>query len=148
MTTADSSTCPPPSLLLPTDFLKLVMLGVQTHIQSPLPEVRHIGMAVGEVLMNSLQGTTSAAADSDGDHQRLEFEYPTSEATEAIKKLGRPVAKQEQELKQGSRTGREETTAGGRETTAGKGAEESGGVTGGKKGRIGQLEVRLLWAAD
>ena len=33
------------------------MMGVQVHIQSPLPEVRHIGMVVGESLMNLLHNT-------------------------------------------------------------------------------------------
>ena len=104
--------------------------------------------------MNSLQGTTSAAttADPDSEHRKLEFEYPVSEATEAIKKLGRPVVEQERELEEGRRAvegGRKVQGAEGcgEEAMVRKGAEGSGGAAGAKGGRkekIGQFEVSLL----
>lgn len=84
----------PIHLAYSTGFLKLLMSGIETHVQCPLPEVRHVGMVVGECLMNQLHPT------KDEEH-RLKFDYPISAETETIRKLARPVAEQEAELLKG-----------------------------------------------
>jgi hypothetical protein len=131
-------------------YLKLIMMGVQTHIQSPLPAVRHTGMAVGEVLMNSLHETPS---DPDSEHKALDFEYPAGPATEAIKKLGRPVAEQERELQGGRRgvEGGEKEAAGSVGDTGGKtvvGDTKQDPGIGGERERFGEGYARAVDCSD
>ncbi len=92
-------------------LLKQLLSGVQAHIQSPLPEVRHVGMVVAECLMNKLtrspsakegvakEGVEAEEEEEEDDGQRgLKFEYPPSPETDAIAKLARPIVEQEEEL--------------------------------------------------
>lgn len=69
------------------------MTGIQVHIQSPLPEVRHVGMAVGQTLMNLLHPTTKES-------NRLKFDYEPSPDTASIERLARPLEEQEKELRE------------------------------------------------
>ena len=66
------------------------MQGVQAHIDSPLQEWRHIGMAVGECLMNRLNPTAK---------HKLSFDYQPSSSVAALRKLSRPLDEQERELR-------------------------------------------------
>ena len=75
-----------------TALQQLTLTGIQAHIESPLEQVRHIGMAVGECVMNRFNP-------SDYKH-KLKFEYTTNQDIESIKALCRPIAVQEKELKQ------------------------------------------------
>ena len=70
---------------------KLVMDGVQAHLESALNEQRHIGMAVGECVINKLNPV-------DEEHQ-LKFEYETNDDLTALKLLARSIPEQEAELK-------------------------------------------------
>lgn len=74
-----------------TALQRLAMTGIQTHIESPLEHIRHVGMVVGECVMNSFNL-------SDEKH-KLKFDYPTTQDIESIKALSRPIAIQEKELK-------------------------------------------------
>ena len=62
------------------------------HIESPLPEVRHVGMAVGQCLMNLLHPTNK---ESNG----LNFDYKPSPDTDSIEELVRPLDEQERKLR-------------------------------------------------
>lgn len=73
-------------------ILKLLMAGVEVHMQTPLLDVRHLGMAVGECLMNKLHKTTE-------DEPPLKLDYKASPEVIAVTKLAQPIAKQEEELK-------------------------------------------------
>ena len=66
------------------------MGGVQAHLESALPEQRHIGMVVGECLINNLNPL-------DEKHQ-LKFEYEANDELIALKLLARPISEQEAEL--------------------------------------------------
>lgn len=74
-----------------TALQRLAMAGIQTHIESPLEQVRHIGMVVGECLMNKFNSL-------DKEH-RLKFDYATTQDIENIKELSKPLTLQEEELK-------------------------------------------------
>ena len=78
------------------------MSGVQAHIQIPLEEVRYIGMAVGQTLMNMLHQTVSNLP-------KLKFDYEPTPDTIAMEKLARPLEEQEEELRKirGVETGSE-----------------------------------------
>jgi len=67
------------------------MSGVEAHIQCPLPDMRHIGMVVGEKIVNMLSDT------SDKEHA-LKFDYSSNSLSQTIGKLARPIAEQEEEL--------------------------------------------------
>ena len=71
------------------------MAGIEAHIQSPLEGVRQVGMAVGEVLMNTLCPT-----DSD---KKLQFEYQPSGDVQALVRLSRPLAEIQKELERSQR---------------------------------------------
>lgn len=60
-----------------------VMAAIQTHIDSPVTEIRHVGMVVGEQLMNWLHP---------GGAHPLAFEYEPSAVTEELRKLARCVS--------------------------------------------------------
>lgn len=109
------------------DFLKVLMSGVQAHIQSPIAEVRHIGMSVGQSLMNMLHHTTD-------DAHKLKFDYEPNSDTTAIEKLARPVQEQEEELRK-RRKEREEDGRGGEKVGGGGGG--GGGKVGGGGGKVG-----------
>ena len=66
------------------------MSGVQAHLDDPLPDVRHIGMAVGECVFNKLNR-------EDSEHQ-LKFEYETNDEIAALKLLARSISEQEKDL--------------------------------------------------
>lgn len=61
---------------------RLVMSGIQTHIGSPLEDTRHIGMAVGETLMNRFNQSLPNS-------QRLCFDYQPSPEIQAVLQLAR-----------------------------------------------------------
>ncbi len=75
-------------------LLKLTMSGVEIHIQSPLDDVRRVGMAVGECLINKLNKASLE------EKNKLKFEYVGTPETEAIEKLARPISEQEEDLKE------------------------------------------------
>lgn len=75
---------------LKTKLQSVAMQGVQAHIDSPLQEWRHIGMAVGECLMNRLNPTAK---------HKLSFDYQPSSSVAALRKLSRPLDEQERELR-------------------------------------------------
>lgn len=56
------------------------MAGLQAHLDSPLQERRHIGMAVGEGAMHWLNPS---------DSHHLKFEYEPSEEVRAVQLLAR-----------------------------------------------------------
>ena len=66
------------------------MSGVQAHLDDPLPDVRHIGMAVGECVFNKLNR-------EDSEHQ-LKFEYETNDEIADLKLLARSISEQEKDL--------------------------------------------------
>lgn len=68
------------SLCLPSALQRLVMAGLQAHLDSPLQERRHIGMAVGEGAMHWLNPS---------DSHHLKFEYEPSEEVRAVQLLAR-----------------------------------------------------------
>ena len=65
---------------LPSALLRLVMAGLQAHLDSPLQERRHLGMAVGEGAMHWLNPS---------DSHHLKFEYEPSEEVRAVQQLSR-----------------------------------------------------------
>ena len=67
----------------PPELQRLTMAGIEAHIQSPLEGVRQVGMAVGEVLMNTLCPTD--------DDKRLQFEYQPNSEVQALLRLSRPL---------------------------------------------------------
>lgn len=56
------------------------MAGLQVHLDSPLKERRHVGMAVGEGVMACLNPS---------DKLQLKFEYEPTEEVRAIQQLAR-----------------------------------------------------------
>ncbi len=73
-------------------FVKVLMSGIQVHVESPQPEVRHVGMAVGQILMNLLHPSTK-------EKDQLKFDYASSPDVNSIEKLARPLEEQESELR-------------------------------------------------
>lgn len=67
------------------------MAGIEAHIESPLQDVRHVGMVIGEFLMNTFNSSDQL--------QKLSFNYEPSEETAALQTLTRPLAEQETDLK-------------------------------------------------
>ncbi len=57
-------------------FLKQVMSGVQAHIQSPLPDVRHVGMVVAECLMSKLTRPPAKEGGTKSEEKEGEEEKP------------------------------------------------------------------------
>ena len=69
------------------------MSGIQTHIDSPVTEIRQCGMVVGERLMNWLNHKDCGDGDGDGDGTHmLTFEYEPSASVEELQRLARFVS--------------------------------------------------------
>ena len=73
------------------ELQRLIMTGVQVHLESQLSGQRHIGMAVGECLFNKLHPQDT--------ERQLKFEYETTDDIMALRLLSRPITEQEAELK-------------------------------------------------
>uniref|UniRef100_A0AAV2LFL9 Telomere length regulation protein TEL2 homolog n=1 Tax=Knipowitschia caucasica TaxID=637954 RepID=A0AAV2LFL9_KNICA len=72
---------------LRSELLQCLLGGVQSHLDSSLVRVRHMGMAVGEGL--------SARLDFNG--TKLKFEYEADEETQELRSLMNPTEEEEQE---------------------------------------------------
>ncbi|XP_033117769.1 telomere length regulation protein TEL2 homolog [Anneissia japonica] len=70
------------------DYLKFLMDGMKHHLQSPIPNMRQLGMMLAETLTKQL--------DSSG-HHSLKFEYEENAETEAFKSLLHPPKKPSKE---------------------------------------------------
>lgn len=120
---------------------------MQVHIQSPLGEVRHIGMAVGQTLMNMLHPMMDDTA-------KLNFDYEPSPDTVAIEKLARPVHEQEEELREmrgdgggGGVSGSDDTVT---VSTKPKGGvcSSSSSLSGSPSGQFGEGYVHAVECSD
>ena len=79
----------------PIALQRLTMAGIEAHIESPLQQIRHVGMAVGEFLMNRFNPLDQS--------QSLKFEYETSEEIKVLQNLSRPISEQQKDLECGGR---------------------------------------------
>ena len=113
-------------------------------MQSALTEVRHIGMAVGQILMNMMHPMKDDAA-------KLHFDYEPSPDTVAIEKLARPLWEQEEGLSE-MRLESREVSDGGNVVTASTEPKDkvssSSSSSGSSVGQFGEGYVHTVECSD
>ena len=85
------------------ELKSLIMQGIQVHLECPVDDIKYLGMAAGEYLMNLLHSPSSSSSPSPSSSSSssftpLSFTYPQSESIKWLKSFMRPASEQVKNL--------------------------------------------------